>query len=115
MGEGGDGLQQLVDVVQVGHQLQPEGDLGGAVVVPDPGLQADVQVQLLLGRVLGPGHLLEAVGLGVDELGVLGHGLVGVAGDARLIQLCYLYPGSMCQGNPELITSMDTASWHCDP
>ena len=44
----------------------------------DAGLQAYVEVQLILLVVARPGHLLEAVGLCVDELGVLGNGLVGV-------------------------------------
>ena len=65
------------------HQLQPEGHFGGSVVIAHAGLQADVQVQLVLGVVLGPGHLLEAVGFGVNELGVLRNGLVGVAEDTR--------------------------------
>ena len=68
----------VVDLMQVGHQLQPEGHLVGPVVVAHAGLQADVQVLLVLGVELGPDHLLEAVGLGVDELGVLGDGQVGV-------------------------------------
>jgi len=37
-----------------------------------------VQVQLVTGVVLGPGHLLKPIGLGVNELGVLGNRLVGV-------------------------------------
>lgn len=81
VGEGGDGLEELVDVVEVRDQLKPEGDLGGAVVVADAGLEADVEVELFFRRVLGPGHLLEAVGFGVDELGILGYWLVGVTAE----------------------------------
>lgn len=44
----------------------------------DARLQAYVEVQLVLLVVACPGHLLEAVGLRMDELGVLGHRLVGV-------------------------------------
>ena len=80
LGGGGRVVEHVVQVVQVRHQVLPEGHLGGAVVVAHARLQADVQVQLVLGVVLGPGHLLEAVGLGVDELGVLGHWLVGIPG-----------------------------------
>lgn len=54
------------------------GYLVGAVVLLDPWLEADVQVQLVLLVVAGPGNLLEAIGFGVDELGVLGDRLVGV-------------------------------------
>lgn len=68
-----------MQVVQVGHELQPEGHLVGAVVVTHTRLQANVQVLLLFAVELAPYHLLKAVGLGVDELGVLRHRLVGVA------------------------------------
>jgi hypothetical protein len=44
----------------------------------DTRLQAYVEVELILLVVACPGHLFEAVGLCVDELGVLGHRLVGV-------------------------------------
>lgn len=37
-----------------------------------------MQVKLVLLVVAGPGNLLEAIGFGVDELGILGDGLVGV-------------------------------------
>lgn len=59
----------------------PEGHFGGTVVVTHTWLQADMQVQLVLGVVLGPGHLFEAVGLGMDELGVLGNWFVGIPAD----------------------------------
>ena len=71
-------MEHIVQVVQVGDQVLPESHLGGPVVVTYPWLQPDVQVQLVTGVVLGPGHLLKPIGLGVDELGVLGDGLVGV-------------------------------------
>ena len=71
-------MEHVVEVIQMGHQVFPEGHLGGSVVVPDAGLQADMEVQLILGVVLRPGYLLEAVSLGVDELSVLRNRLVGV-------------------------------------
>lgn len=74
-------MEELVDVMQVRNQLEPEGDLRGTIVVSDAGLKADVEVQLLFGGVLGPGHFLEAVRFGVDELGILRNRLVRVAGN----------------------------------
>lgn len=71
-------VKHVVKVVEMGHQVFPEGHLSGAVVIADTRLQANVQVQLVVWVVFGPGHLLEAVSLGVDELGVLWHRLVGV-------------------------------------
>jgi hypothetical protein len=65
----------------VGHKLQPEGHLVGTVVVTHSWLQAYVQVLLLLAVELAPYYLLKAVGLGVDELGVLWHWLVGITVD----------------------------------
>lgn len=44
----------------------------------DPGLQANVEVQLVFLVVACPCHFFKAIGLGVDELGVLGDRLVGV-------------------------------------
>lgn len=72
-------LEQIVYVVQVRDKLQPEGNLGGTVMVTDSGFQANVKVELIFGVVLGPGHLLEAVGLGVDELGVLWYRLIRIS------------------------------------
>lgn len=63
----------------MGHEVFPEGHFGGAVVVAHTWLQSDVQVQLVLGVVLGPGDLFKAVGLCVDELGVLGNRFVWIA------------------------------------
>ncbi len=57
----------------------PKGHFGGAVVVAHTWLQADMQVQLVLRVVLGPGDLFKAVCLGVDELGVLGNWFVGIS------------------------------------
>lgn len=59
----------------------PEGHFGGAVMVTHTWLQADMQVQLVLGVVLGPGYLFKAIGFGVDELGVLRDRFVWVATD----------------------------------
>lgn len=56
----------------------PKGHLSGPVMIADPWLQPDVKVQLVSGIVFGPGHFLKAVGLGVNELGVLGDRLVGI-------------------------------------
>lgn len=56
----------------------PEGHFGGTVVVAHTWLQANMQVQLVLGVVLRPGHLFKAVGLCVDELGVLGNWFVWI-------------------------------------
>lgn len=68
-------------VVEVGHQVFPEGHFGGTVVITDTRLQANVQVQLVVGVILGPGHLLKTVGLGMDELCVLWHRLVRIPTD----------------------------------
>lgn len=64
--------------MQVRYQLEPEGDFGRTVVVSDAWLQADVQVQLFLRGVLGPGYFLKTIRLGVDELGILRNRLVWV-------------------------------------
>lgn len=74
----GGGEKLRVKVVQVRHELQPEGHLVGTVVVAHSRFQANVQVLLFLAVELAPHHLFKAVGLGVDELGVLWHGLVGI-------------------------------------
>lgn len=92
MGEGGHRLEEFVHVMQMRHQLEPEGDFGGAVVVPDPGLQADVEVQLLFGSVLRPGHLFKAVRFRVDELGVLRNGLIWITGHTHTHTPIYYYP-----------------------
>lgn len=83
LGGGGHILEYLVQVVQVWDQFQPEGDFRGPIVIPHAGLQADVQIQLVFGVILGPGHLLEAVGFCVNELGVLRDRLIGVTEDRR--------------------------------
>lgn len=80
MREGGHGLEELVDMMQVRDQLEPEGDFGGAVVISDTGLQANVEVQLLFRGVLRPGHFFKTVWFSVDELGVLRNRLVWVTG-----------------------------------
>lgn len=66
-----DGDVDFVETVEVRHQLQPEGYLVGPVVVSNTRLQANMQVLLIFGAELCPDDLLEAVGLGVDEGGVL--------------------------------------------
>lgn len=75
---GGYILKKLVYVVEMRNQFQPEGDLGGAVVVSNSWFKADVEVELVLGVVLGPGYLLESVRLCVDELCILWNWLVWV-------------------------------------
>lgn len=81
--EGGHRLEEFVDVMQVWHQLEPEGDFGGPVVVPDTRLQANVEVQLLFGGVLRPGHLFKSVRFSVDELSVLRNWLIWIAGKIK--------------------------------
>lgn len=77
-GGGGGVIEYSLEVVEMGHQVFPEGHFGGTVVVTDARLQADVQVKLVIGVILRPGYLLEAVSLGVDKLGVLRHWLVRI-------------------------------------
>lgn len=67
-----------MNVVEMGHQVFPEGHFSGTVVITDTRLQANVQVQLVVGVILGPGHLFKTIGLGVDELRVLWHWLVRI-------------------------------------
>lgn len=81
LGGGGGVVKHVVKVVQMWHQVFPEGHFGGPVVITNPRLQANVQVQLIIGVVLGPGYLLKTVGLGMDELGVLWHRLVRIPVD----------------------------------
>lgn len=80
MREGRHGLEELIDVMQVRHQLEPERDLGGPVVVSDAGLEADVEIQLLFWGVLRPGHFFKAVRFCVDKLGILRNRLVWITG-----------------------------------
>lgn len=72
-------MEHVVEVVQMRNQVLPEGDFSGAVVVPDPRLEADVKVELILRIVFGPGDLLEPICLRVDELGVLRDRFIRVA------------------------------------
>lgn len=67
----GDGAVDFVEAVEMRHQLQPEGDLVGPVVVSHARLQANMQILLIFGAELCPDDLLEAVGLSVNERGVL--------------------------------------------
>lgn len=69
---GGDGVNDfLVKAVEVRYQLQPKSHLVSAVVISDTGLQANMQVLLVLGAELSPDDLLKSVRLSVDERGVL--------------------------------------------
>lgn len=72
-------LKKLIYVVKMRNQFQPEGNLSSSVVVPNPRFEADVKVELVFGVVLGPGYLLEAVRLRVDELSVLWNRLVWIS------------------------------------
>ena len=83
LGGGRHVLEYLIQIVQVWDQFQPEGDFRGSIVIPHAGLQANVQIQLVFGVILGPGHFLEAVGFCVNELGVLWNRLIGVTEDRR--------------------------------
>lgn len=78
LGGGRDVLENLVQVVQMGDQLQPESHFGGPVMIPHSGFQANMEIELVFGVVFRPGHFLEAVGFGVNELGILGNRLVGI-------------------------------------
>lgn len=80
LGGCGDNLRDLVQTMQVGNQFQPQVDLIGTVVFLDTGFEADVEVELIFLVVPCPGHLLKAVGFGMDELGVLWNRLIGVSG-----------------------------------
>ncbi len=57
--------------------------LVGTVMLFDPRLEANVQVELILLVVACPCHLLKAIGLGVDELGVLGYRLVWITNKGK--------------------------------
>ncbi len=72
-------MEHVMKVVQMRDQVLPERHFSGTVVIPDSWLEADVQVQLVLRVVFGPGYLFEAIGLSVDELGVLRHWFVGIS------------------------------------
>lgn len=61
------------------YELQPEGNFCCSVVITHSGFQANVQVKLVFGIVLGPGHFFKAVGFRVDELGVLWDRLVWIS------------------------------------
>lgn len=83
MRERGHRLEELVDMMQVRDQLEPEGDFCSTIVVSDTGLKANVEVQLLFWGVLRPGHFFKAVRFRVDELGILRNRLVWVAGKSE--------------------------------
>lgn len=77
-GGGGGIVEHIMKVIEMGHEVFPEGHFGGAIVVAHSWLQPDVKVQLVLGVVLGPGNLFKTVGLCVNELGVLGNRFVWI-------------------------------------
>lgn len=74
-------MEHVMKVIQMGHKVFPKGHFGGTVVVAHTWLQANMQVQLVLGVVFGPGNLFKAVGFGVDELGVLGNWFVWITAE----------------------------------
>lgn len=71
-------LKKFINVVKVWNQFQPERNLGSSVVVSDSRFEANVKVELVLGVVLCPRYLLEAVRLCVDEFGILWNWLVWI-------------------------------------
>lgn len=75
-----EGVINSAEAVEMWHELEPEGYLVGPVVVPDTWLQTDMQVLLVFRAELGPDDLLKAVGLGVDEGGVLRYWQVRIPG-----------------------------------
>lgn len=77
-GYGGDDL--LMQGVEVRHQLKPEGNFVGTVIVPDARLQPDVEVLLVFRAELGPDNFFKAIGLSMDELGILWHWNVRITG-----------------------------------
>lgn len=66
-----DAAVDFVEAMEMRHQFQPEGYLVCPVVVSNSRLQANMQILLIFRAELCPDDLLEAVGLGVDESGVL--------------------------------------------
>lgn len=42
-----------------------------------------MQIELVFGVILGPGHLLKAIGFCMNELGILRNRLIWVTGDRR--------------------------------
>lgn len=78
LGGGGGIMKHVMEVVEMGHQVFPERHFGGTVVVTNAGLQANVQVQLVVRVIFRPGYLLKAIGLGVYEFGVLWHRLIWI-------------------------------------
>lgn len=76
-------LEYLIQVVQVRHEFQPESHFCGSVMVPHSGFQANMQIELVFGVILGPGHFLKAIGFCVNELGVLRNWLIRITGDRR--------------------------------
>lgn len=83
-GYGGDDL--LMQGVEVRHQLKPEGNFVGTVIVPDARLQPDVEVLLVFRAELGPDNFFKAIGLSMDELGILWHWNVRITGKKKLKQ-----------------------------
>lgn len=77
-GYGADDL--LMQGVEVRHQLKPEGNFVGTVIVPDARLQPDVEVLLVFRAELGPDNFFKAIGLSMDELGILWHWNVRITG-----------------------------------
>lgn len=77
-GYGADDL--LMKGVEVRNQLKPEGNFVGTVIIPDARLQPDVEVLLVFRAEFGPDNFLEAIGLSMDELGILRYWNVRITG-----------------------------------
>jgi len=71
-------LKEFIDVMQVRDQLEPEGNLGGTIVVSDTRLEANVEVKLFFRGVFRPGNFFKAIRLCVNELGVLRNWLIWI-------------------------------------
>lgn len=83
-GYGADDL--LMQGVEMRNQLKPEGNFVGTVIVPDARLQPDVEVLLVFRAELGPDNFFKAIGLSMDELGILRHWNVRITGKKKLKQ-----------------------------
>lgn len=83
-GYGADDL--LMKGVEVRNQLKPEGNFVGTVIIPDARLQPDVEVLLVFRAEFGPDNFLEAIGLSMDELGILWYWNVWITGKEILKQ-----------------------------
>ncbi len=77
----------LMKGVEMRNKLKPEGNFVGTVIIPDARLQPDVEVLLVFRAEFGPDNFLEAVGLSMDELGILRYWNVRITGKKILKQI----------------------------